>query len=95
MGKQRVALEHGAHGSRFGRRVGEVLSAQKNASAVRQIEARDHPQKRGLPATGRPEQRKKFAGLDRKGDVVDGSEIAEAAGDALDLEQRHRGRGPR
>ena len=90
--KERVALKYRAHRPCLRRLAGEVFAIQKDSAAIGRIEPRNHPQERCLAAARRPEQCKEFAGLDRKADVVDGSEIAETAGDALDLEQRHRGR---
>ena len=43
----------------------------------RLLEAADHPQRRGLAAARRPEQREELTGLDHEVDVVDGDEIAE------------------
>ena len=50
-----------------------VAAADQDLPAARHLEARDHPQRRGLAAAGRPEQRHQLAGLDREGHVVDGA----------------------
>jgi hypothetical protein len=84
--KQRVALEHGTHRPVFGGAVREVVAVQENAPAIRQVEAGDHPQQRGLAATGGAEQREEFACLDREVDAIDGREIAKTARDVLNLE---------
>ena len=42
-------------------------------------EARDHPQRRGLAAAGRPEQRDEFSGLQFEVDIVDREEFADSA----------------
>src|SRR5262249_37237230 len=90
--KQRIALKHHAHRPAFGRTLREVLPVEQDTTAVRKIEAGDHPQQRGLPATGRPEKGEELCSIDVDADVVDCGEIAEAAGDVLYLEQRHCGR---
>ena len=82
----------------IGRRSGgvdrEVDAVEDDAAGVRQVEPGDHPQQRGLAAAGRPQQGEEFAGLDLEADVVDGEEVAEAAGNVLDLEERHAVRRP-
>ena len=54
------------------------LAPELDASAGRQVEAADHPERRGLAAARRPEEREELAGVDRQGDVVDGDDLAES-----------------
>src|SRR5205807_10660933 len=68
----------------------EVLAVQQYAAAIGEVEAGDHAQQRRLAAARGAEQGEKLAGFDADADVVDCGEIAEAAGDVLDFEQRHR-----
>ena len=84
--EQRVALEHHAHRAPLRRAVGEILAVEQDATAVGHVEAGDHAQQRGLAATRRTEKGEELAGLDADADVVDRGEIAETAGDVLDLE---------
>ena len=88
--EERIALEHHPHGPALRGAPGEVLAVQQDAAAVGNIEAGDHAQQRRLAATRGPEQGEKLSGFDADTDIVDCGEIAEAAGDVLDLEQRHR-----
>src|SRR5205085_161906 len=53
-------------------------------------EARDHPQRRGLAAARRTEQRHEFPLADREIEPVDGRHIAEALGQAGERELAHR-----
>src|SRR5437773_1576636 len=87
-----VALEHHAHRPPFGWTVDKILAFEQDPAAVGQVEAGDHSQQCRLAAAGRAEKGEEFASLDADADVVDCGEIAEAAGDVLDLEQRHCGR---
>ena len=66
---------------RAGRR-GENLTVHLDDAGGRVDEAGDHPQGRGLAATGRPEQRDEFAGLQFEIDAVDREKIAVAFADA-------------
>ena len=90
MREQRVALEHHPHRPPLRRPAGEVLAVQQHAAAIGEVEAGDHAQQRRLAAARGAEQGEKLAGFDADADVVDCGEIAEAAGDVLDFEQRHR-----
>jgi ABC-type ATPase involved in cell division len=88
--EERVALEHRVDGSPFGRRVLEVDAVEHDGAGIGQVESGNHSQERGLAAARRPEQREKLARVDRKADVIDRNEVAEASGDVADFEQRHR-----
>ena len=90
MREKRVALEHHPHRPPLRRPAGEVLAVQHDAAGIGNVEARDHPQQRGLAATRGPEKGEELAGVDADADVVDRGEVAETAGDVLDVEQRHR-----
>ena len=59
-------------------RIRDEVRAEMDRAAVRRLEARDQPQKGGLAATGRPENRDEAAGLDPKRDVVQRLRLAEA-----------------
>ena len=90
--EERIALENGAHRPLLRRTLRQVLAVEENATAVRQVETRDHAQESGLAAAGGSEQGEEFARLDGDADLVDRREVAETAGDVLNLEQRHRRR---
>ena len=93
VGKQRVALEHGAHRARLGRAVGEIDPVEEDLARVGQVEAGDHPQQRGLAAAGWAQQGEELARLDGEVDTVDGGEITEPARHVAEFEQRHRAPG--
>jgi hypothetical protein len=50
MREERIGLEHHAHVAPVHRQVGDVLATDMDAAGVRQFEARDHAQRRGLAA---------------------------------------------
>ncbi len=84
--EKRVVLEDGTYRPFLWRALREVLAIEEDAAPVRQVEAADHAQQRGLAAAGGPEQREEFAGLDGEADTIDGHEIAKAARHILNLE---------
>ncbi|ESQ67962.1 hypothetical protein PA15_0306525 [Pseudomonas aeruginosa HB15] len=88
--EQRVALEHRMHRALLRLDAGEVLAVEADLAAVRLVEAGEHAQEGGLAAPGRAEEGEEFAGVDRQADIVDGGEVAEAAGHVADLEQGGR-----
>jgi hypothetical protein len=51
---------------------GDVGAVEQNAPGGGFLEAGDQPQRRGLPASRRPEQRKELAAGNRQVDIVDG-----------------------
>ena len=72
--------------------LGDVLAAEQDAALVRRLEAGEHAEQRGLAAAAGPQQRKELAGPDVERDAVDGTEVAERLGHALDAQQRLAGR---
>ena len=52
-------------------------SRRRIRPAVGQLEPADHPQRRGLAAARRPEEREELAGPDVERDAVDGPDVAE------------------
>ncbi len=83
-------------GRRFGEDGRDVLALENDATLVRHLEAGDHPQRRRLPATARPEQREELAFADLERDVAHRLGLAEALADALERDRdasvlRHAG----
>src|SRR5262249_62062596 len=77
IGKHRIVLEHHAGVAPMrGNRVDAAL-AKQDAPAIELAESGDHPQQRGLAATGGTEQREELAVLDGKRDAVDSTHVAE------------------
>src|SRR4030095_9760826 len=66
--------------------VGGVLALERDAALVRRFEAGNHPQKRCLARSRRPEQSEQFAGLDVEVDVVDGDKGSVAFDDAVQFD---------
>src|SRR5205085_3394756 len=62
--EERVVLEDQIHRPAVRRDRGDVSSLQENPSLVRSLEARDHAQRRRLPATAWSQQREELAVLD-------------------------------
>jgi hypothetical protein len=92
VGEQRVVLEHHVHRALVRRGIGHVAAAQEDATAGRQLEAADHPKRRGLATAGRPEQREELARVDLERHAVHRADLAEPLlqVDQLDLGRRRR-----
>ena len=86
MREQRVVLEHHVDGALVRQHLRDVLAAQQDLAGIRRLEPGEHAQQRGLAATGRPQQRKKFSGADVERELVDRGEAAEALCHALDAQ---------
>ena len=73
--EQRVGLEDRVDRPlvRWHRR--EVAAVEQDLAGVGVLEPGDHPQRRGLAAAGRPEQREELAGLDLEVEAVDGTDV--------------------
>ena len=96
--EQRVVLEH--HGGRAlgGRQAADVVSVDEDPPRADLLVARDHPQGRGLAATGRSEQAAVAAGGHGEVHVVDGGDAAVGLHDVVQLDAalgRGRRRGGR
>ena len=76
VGKQRIGLEHHRGVAPVRRHVGHVAVAEPDLAAVGRDEAGHHPQRRGLAAAGRPEQRDELAIGHIERDIIDGGEAA-------------------
>jgi hypothetical protein len=95
VGKQRVVLEDRVDVALVGRHVGHVGSSQEHAALVRQLEARDHAQRRRLAAAARAEHGEELAIADVDVRLADGDDVAEALADAFEPDcdagiRRHR-----
>ena len=88
VGEQRVVLEDHVDRALVRRVVGDVATAQQDGAAGRQLETADHPERRGLAAAGRAEQREELPGADLQRDAVDRADLAESL---LEVEQRDLG----
>ena len=69
---------------------GHVLATQQDAARRRQLEARDHPQRRRLAAARRAEQTEEFAVVNGKRRVPHGDKIRERLVEMLDADPGHR-----
>ena len=100
--EQRVVLEDGVDVTVERRDRGHVLAVEQDAARGRQLEAGDHPERRGLARPRRTEHREELAVADVEVDAVDGDDVAEpllhaleAHGDGRGLARCRVGRGAR
>jgi len=84
--EQRVMLKDEADVALAGMHAGRVVAVKGDRAGVRRLEAGDDTEQRRLAGAGRPEQRQQLAGVDLEVDAVDGDKIAEALGDAGQLD---------
>ncbi len=84
--EQRIGLEHGVDRALVRSQLGDVLVADQHASERRVLEPRHHPQRGGLPAARRAEQREEGSLGDRERQVVDRDEAAEPLRHVLQVE---------
>jgi hypothetical protein len=90
--EQGVGLEHDAEVALRGGQARDVAPALVDAPGVLPLEARDHAQQRGLPASGRAEEADELARPDVEVDAVERGEGAEALHHALYADSGiHRG----
>ena len=73
-----IALEDGVHIPLICGEEGDINALQFNEPAGRLLKATDHAERRGLAASGRPEEGEELAIADVKGDAVNGHLVAEA-----------------
>ena len=85
VGEQGVGLEDRVHRPLVGRQRPDFLAEDLEAAHRREVQPGDHPQRRGLAATRRAQQGEELPVADLEVDVVHGSDVAEALGDACDL----------
>ncbi len=86
VGEERVGLEDGVDRALVGTRPGQVGVADQHPPRGRLLEAGDHPQRGGLAAARRSQEREERPPRDVEVDVVDGDEVAEGLGDLLEPE---------
>ncbi|MNO97278.1 hypothetical protein D3C76_889790 [compost metagenome] len=84
--EQGVVLEHGVDVTLVGRYASGFDAMDADRAAVRLLEAGDQAQAGGLARTGRPEHGEEFAVIDVDADLVDGLDLAEAAGNLGELD---------
>ena len=73
-------------GRRYGGRWDDIAAVDRDDALVGPLESRDQPQRRRLPAAGRPEQREELAPDDREVESVDRRDLGEPARDASQLD---------
>ena len=78
MGEQRVVLEDHVDRALVGGVARHVPAAKLDAAPGRRLEPADHPQRRGLAAAARAEQREELARFDPKRDPVDRDDVPKA-----------------
>ena len=86
--EQRVALEDGVGGTLEGGQPGHVVAVEQDAALGGVLEARDHTQRRGLPASRRPQHGEELAARDVHLHLAHGCEVAEALRDTLEPNAR-------
>src|SRR5918999_511071 len=77
MRKESVRLEHGVDASFVRWGMSHVHSVEQDVARRRTLEAADHPEGRGLPASRRPQEGKELTLGDVEVDPVDGDHITE------------------
>src|SRR5262249_49942976 len=88
--EEAVRLEHHAHIAAVGRKARDVLAVDDDRAGVGAVEAGDEPERRRLPASGRPEQRQELSLLERDVDAVQRDDRPERPPQLLELEVRHQ-----
>ncbi len=91
MREQCIALEHHCRAPPRWRQIGDANTADRDFAASRDFMTGDHPERRGLPAARRSQQAAIGSARDRDVDRLDGNRLAEALGDAYQLDIRRRG----
>jgi len=84
--EERIALEHGVDAALVRGDARDVAAVEDDPSARRQLEARDHSQRRRLAAARRPEQGEELARRHVEVDPVDRDDVFEAFGEPLELD---------
>jgi hypothetical protein len=84
VGPERVVLEHHGRAARLRRQPCDVLGAEEDPAAVRRDEPRDAAEQRGLPAAGRPQDRRQPAAREVDVDPAERGDPAVALGQPLD-----------
>ena len=89
----RVALEDHGHSALLGRQRGagrgDHLAVHLDGALRGVQEPRDHPERGGLPAAGRPQEGDELALLERQGEVVHGGDAPEGAAHVAEDELAH------
>ena len=91
MRKQTIALKHGVHWTLLGPQPGHVLAFDEDSPGSRHDEPANHAQQRGLPASGRAQERKELASVDPDRQGFDRRYSAKALRGFVDFEQRPSG----
>ena len=89
--EQSVVLEHHAEPARDRRHRGDVLLLHEHPPRVRRLEPREQPERRGLAAAARPEEREQLTPLEAERDPVDCHGAIEPLDQALDSEEGAHG----
>ena len=84
--EQRVALKDHPHVPLLRAQVRDVLTVEDDAAAVQQLEARQHPQRRRLAASGRSQQGDEFPRFNGKRETVQGTGRAEDPDQFVELD---------
>ena len=89
VGEQRVRLEHGVDVPLVGRKAGNVVGAEEDLAGGGLFEPADHPERRGLAAARRAEEREELALFDLEVDVIDRDDVFERLGDPFEADGGH------
>src|SRR5262249_42071963 len=86
---EREELKHESDVARRGAAEGDILAVKQDAPVGRQLQSRDHAQRRGLAAAGRPEHRKERAVVDGEVRALHGGELIERLSQVFDADLCH------
>src|SRR5581483_11437976 len=87
--KQRIVLEHEPDIAPISRQAGDIRAEDRDRPMIDRLEARHQPQRRGLAASGWPEQGDDLAARDLEREPVDGGVRAEALDDIAQRKPAH------
>ncbi len=88
VGEQRVRLEHQVDRAAVRRARQQVGAVERDRAAVGRLDPGEDAQQRGLAAAARAEEGEELALADVQGDAVQGDDVTEPPGDALDAHKR-------
>ena len=88
VGEQRVGLEHHRHVSLGRRQRGDIGATDHDAPGAGLLQAGDQPQRAGLAAAGRAQQRHQAGARDGEADLVHRDDRAVTLADRVELDRR-------
>lgn len=86
MGEKGIALKHRVDGPLVGRQSGNILPVKQDLSACRQVESRDHSQRRRLAAARGAEEGDELTFVDVEAHIVDDKVVIIILGDVFEFD---------